>query len=434
MAGEGQCRGEALTGPPPKGTPPCTMSCAGLPAPVLLAARRLAVALLPALAGCASAPGLDDAAPVAAAAPVGTAAAPAPVAPGPRPGRIRGSSAYAPEGGVFDFGGGRRVLAFTPGLPPPEPAAESAGASPGAAQGAAQGEPLPPALPTPGAGGPAAPGLPAAAPAADAPLPAPTRAELATVAARGVRITWEALAVERDQILNPRTPAARRAATAVQADSKVILVSDDHPAARGKAPGSAVERGADGSQVAVVASEDLRLMVRGLREAGFFGVARPTEALAPLFTSQEARGRVTVEVDGATRTLLSMRGQGMQEATRDIPRIYSQAKQSVAAVRNRAPSLSVMTTGSAPPRPRARLSTAPNRTLTPEEAAAVLGEDMPAATEPLPSRPPAAAPASPAPRPPSAPASPPPAAAPPATPAQPPPAPRPVDDTWGLGR
>lgn len=398
--------------------------------PLLLAGLALA---LPACAGGLT--GTGEAPTPAPGAPSGAA----PVALAPKPGRIRGSSAYAPEGGVFDFGGGRRVLAFTPGAPAPGPEAEPEGqplapaaGEPSAAAGRSPGS-------APGAGE-AAPAAPAEAPAADAPLPALTRAELATVAARGVRITWEALAVERDQILNPRTPAARRTASAVQADSKIILVSDDHPAARGKAPGSAVERAPDGSQVAVVASEDLRMVVRGLREAGFFQAARPTEGVAALFTSEDARGRVTVEVDGATRTLLSMRGQGMQAATRDIPRIYSQAKQSVAALKNRAPSLSVVTTGNAPVRPRPRLSRTPSRTLTPEEAATVLGEDMPgqppatglpAPLAPLPREPAprATLPASPAATPPATGPSP----AAPVRPASPPPAP-PPDDTWGLGR
>ncbi|MFM8979379.1 MAG: hypothetical protein ACKOSS_02800 [Planctomycetia bacterium] len=390
--------------------------------PLLLASLALA---LPACAGGLS--GSDEAAAPALGTPAGTPAGAPPVALAPKPGRIRGSSAYAPEGGVFDFGGGRRVLALTPGArapePEPEPEGQPLAEEPAVAPGRAGA-----ATPAPAAG--ASPAAPAQPTAPDAPLPALTRAELATVAARGVRITWEALAVERDQILNPRTPAARRTATAVQADSKIILVSDDHPAAHGKAPGSAVERAPDGSQVAVVASEDLRLVVRGLREAGFFQVARPTEGVAALFASEDARGRVTVEVDGATRTLLSMRGQGMQAATRDIPRIYSQAKQSVAALKNRAPSLSVVTTGNAPARPRPRLSRAPNRTLTPEEAASVLGEDMPGeppAQAPL-APPGPLAPRVPLPRPATTPA-----AAPPTQPASPPPAP-PPDDTWGLGR
>lgn len=396
--------------------------------------RRLLTRVLPCAAsicllaglatGCASSPqGLGG----GAGAPLGAPSAPPVAASAPKAGRIRGSSAYAPASGVFNFGGGRRVLAFTPGAPAPQEPEEPR--TPGRGTGSdapLAGEPQPPA---------AQPSAPQEPRAADAPLPAPTRAELATVAPRGVRITWEALAVERDQILNPRTPAARRAPTAVQADSKIILVSDDHPAAQGKAPGSAVERSSDGSSVAVVAGQDLRLMVRGLREAGFFEVARPTDGVAAMFASEDARGRVTVEVDGATRTLLSMRGQGLQATTRDIPRIYSQAKQSVAAVRNNAPSLSVVTSGNAPARPRARLSRSPSRTLTPEEAAAVLGEEVPAggaspgtpAAGPTPpAAPPAAVPAVPRAAPRASPA--------PVGPAPSPAAPRPVDDTWGLGR
>jgi hypothetical protein len=84
-----------------------------------------------------------------------------------------------------------------------------------------------------------------------------------------------------------------------------------------------------------------------------------------------------------------MRGQGQQAATRDVPRIYSQAKQAVAAVRNSTPTLQVSTTGREPVRVAPRRSASENRVLTEEEAAEVLGTDAP---------------------------------------------PKPPDDTWGLGR
>ena len=296
-----------------------------------------------------------------------------PVALAPTPGRLR-DRLPALQGSDFDFGGGRRVRARDelaadeveglvtdePGSEPRAPARAPAGAQPAAAR---PGELTPEERRR----------LSSLAPGA--------------VASHGIRITWEALAVERDLVANPRL--GRKPQQGVLPDSKIVLVSDDHPAAIGRQKGRASTREKDGSQVAVLGALDLQLLVKGLREAGFYKVARPTDGVQPHFDDSEARGRVTIEVDGVSRTLLSLRGQGTQEATRNIPRIYSQAKQAVAMVRNQTPALSVVTTGGQPIKPRPRLGTGRSRTLTPEEAAEVLGEEAP---------------------------------------------PKPVDDDWGLGK
>jgi hypothetical protein len=319
------------------------------------------------LVGCSSTPGAAGAGgepvgPGALSARAAKDVAPAPSS--PKPGRLRGPSTVAPEGGVFDFGGGRRVIAREPATPEPDEALPAATPDDLAPEAAASRR------------------EPHALDAGESALDGADRRALAAldptaVAAHGVRITWEALAVERDLILNPRL--GRRPQQGVLPDSKIVLVSDDHPAARGKKRGCAAVREKDGSQVAVLAADDLRAIVKGLREAGFYEVAKPTDAIAPYFASEEARGRVTLEVDGTSRTLLSLRGQGSQAQTRDVPRIYSNAKQAVAAVRNQTPTLSVVTTGGQPGKPRPRLSREPNRTLTPEEAAKLLGEEAPAA-------------------------------------------------------
>jgi len=295
-----------------------------------------------------------------------------PVALAPTPGRLRDR---LPQGSDFDFGGGRRVRARAEG-PADEFAAEE---DAGRVADAPASDPRAPI---------------GARPAASRPgeLTSEERRRLSSlapgaVASHGIRITWEALAVERDLVANPRL--GRKPQQGVLPDSKIVLVSDDHPAAIGRQKGRASTREQDGSQVAVLGAVDLQLLVKGLREAGFYKVARPTDGVQPHFDDSEARGRVTIEVDGVSRTLLSLRGQGTQESTRDVPRIYSQAKQAVAMVRNQTPALSVVTTGGQPIKPRARLGTGRSRTLTPEEAAEVLGEEAP---------------------------------------------PKPVDDDWGLGK
>ena len=65
-------------------------------------------------------------------------------------------------------------------------------------------------------------------------------------------------------------------------------------------------------------------------------------AVQHLFDDETARGRVTVEVNGESRTLLSMRGQGLQESTKQIPALYSEAKRAVIGLRNQTPTLTVM--------------------------------------------------------------------------------------------
>jgi hypothetical protein len=201
-------------------------------------------------------------------------------------------------------------------------------------------------------------------------------ADPAEAASRGIRVTWEALAVEREQIENPHF--GRRPMRGVAPNLRIVLVSQDHPDAIGREQGRARTKDRDGGQMAVLATNDMQLLVRGLREAGFYRVARPTGALSSQFDDESARGRVTVEVNGESVTVLSMRGQGTNPVTKDVPRVYSEAKQAVAALRNATPTLNVLTAGKEPmqgPRPVRRGQA---RVLTPEEAARILGEDAPA--------------------------------------------------------
>ena len=82
-------------------------------------------------------------------------------------------------------------------------------------------------------------------------------------------------------------------------------------------------------------------LLKELQKLGFFDYARPTESVRPYFASDRARGRITVERDGESLTLVSQRGLGLNDATKDIPGIYAQAKYAIQMLKNRAPALSV---------------------------------------------------------------------------------------------
>jgi hypothetical protein len=163
-------------------------------------------------------------------------------------------------------------------------------------------------------------------------------------------VTWEALAVERDQAENPRF--GRKASNAAAQAQRIVLVNESHPEAQ------RTKRGLtgytkDGVSVAVLSDRDMSLLMRGFEQAGFGRHARSTDAMEPLFDKDDARGRVTVERDGRSLSIVSMRGQGTNPSTREIPALYSQLKQSIAALRNQTPTLSVQTrqiSGTAPMR------------------------------------------------------------------------------------
>lgn len=207
--------------------------------------------------------------------------------------------------------------------------------------------------------------------------PTARRAALAGASGKGIRVTWEALAVEREQVENPRF--GRRQLKGVQPDLKLVLVSPDHPEALSREAGRAATRDAQGAQVAVLAADEMGALVKALDQIGFRRVSLPTGSAQGRFDDPEARGRVTVEVDGESRTVLSMRGQGGTPATRDIPRVYSEAKQAIAALRNRTPTLNVVTAGGQVGKPRVvPRKRGESRVLTDAEAAEILGPDGPA--------------------------------------------------------
>jgi hypothetical protein len=158
----------------------------------------------------------------------------------------------------------------------------------------------------------------------------------------GFVVTWEALAVEREQAENPRF--GRRPQQGALPAQKVILVNESHPEAMKMRRGrTAMTKGTE--TMAVVSDADMRLLLQGFEQAGFYRHARDTDGIRTWFEKPDARGRVSVEGNGRDLSIVSMRGQGLQEQTREIPALYSSLKQAVAAVRNATPTLNVRTAG-----------------------------------------------------------------------------------------
>ncbi len=180
------------------------------------------------------------------------------------------------------------------------------------------------------------PAAPSVADRGDAPTPdrldGPERRKPA------VKVVWEALAHERYLHENPRF--GRRPGSG-SAPMKIVLVNESHPEAEQIRQGSTNAEEGTG----VVPDQDMLDLVEGLKKIKFFEAAKPTDSQFQLFTHSQARGRVTVDDGVSSWTLLSMRGQGMQEHSKHIPAIYSQVKQAIAMLRNRSPSLTVTTSG-----------------------------------------------------------------------------------------
>lgn len=153
-----------------------------------------------------------------------------------------------------------------------------------------------------------------------------------------IRVTWEALARERELYA---TSQYRRPQGGIDPEMLVTLVSASHPdAERIRNPRTAADRERF-ARTAVVSDADMLALVRGLEQSGFDRLAQPTDSQRVQWTSDHARGRVTIEEGGESLTLLSMRGQGQVAATKDIPALYSQAKRAVMLLRNQNASLNV---------------------------------------------------------------------------------------------
>lgn len=155
-----------------------------------------------------------------------------------------------------------------------------------------------------------------------------------------LRVEWEALSRERELLESSRH---RQPQAAAAPEMRIVLLSESHPeaiAARQPSSGADRERYA---HTAVVGDDELLALVEGLEKRGLLKYARPTDASELQWTNAAARGRVTIEQPGGSVTLLSMRGQGTNPATKEIPALYSEAKRAIAVLRNRAASIQVTT-------------------------------------------------------------------------------------------
>ncbi len=177
-----------------------------------------------------------------------------------------------------------------------------------------------------------------------------------------IRVVWEALAVETAQFEtpNPDGPRGRMVfrsgggpaapSFGVVPDLEAVLVNASFVS---NAAQEAEKRSKPAvGRVARITDQEMNDFLEALRRMEFFRYARPTSSVAGLFGSERARGRVTVEQGDESVTLLSMRGLGLQEETKEIPAIYSQAKCAVQMLKNRTPTLRVRAAGAVPVKPR----------------------------------------------------------------------------------
>jgi hypothetical protein len=157
------------------------------------------------------------------------------------------------------------------------------------------------------------------------------------------RVTWEGLARTRPggTLLGHRAPVPS-GLKAPPPEMKIVLLNASHPEAvrmRLRAIEGRSQRFE--AEKAVIPDADMLALLENLEELKFFRYAEPTAAVASLFESDRARGRITVERAGESVTLLAQYGQGLQAATRPIPEIYANAKRLMAVLKNRTPHLSV---------------------------------------------------------------------------------------------
>jgi len=198
-----------------------------------------------------------------------------------------------------------------------------------------------------------------AAPAAGAPMTGPREAPrpprpdpLRIDGTPSIRVVWEALYVERQQVLNPRSGRPGVQGIAAAPDLEVVIINSSFSGTDEQLRDNRARRPQGG--LSKVGDQDMLDLLRSLEKAGFYEYARPTSALAGLFGSERSRGRITVERDGESLTLLSQRGLGLAEETKEIPGIYSEAKRAIQVLRNQARMLEVTgarVSGRAPVKP-----------------------------------------------------------------------------------
>ena len=167
-----------------------------------------------------------------------------------------------------------------------------------------------------------------------------------------IRIVWEALAVERYRSENSkfrrvdgsRDPALERIVGSPE--WQVILLNTSFTATaeqerenKGVPPSGRIARATD---------QHMLDMMTAFDRMGFFKYAQPTASVRPLFASENTRGRITVDRGGESWTLLSQRGLGLSDDTKQIPGIYAEAKEAVYRLKNMSPVLRVKGTSVEP--------------------------------------------------------------------------------------
>ncbi len=179
-------------------------------------------------------------------------------------------------------------------------------------------------------------------------LTPPVRVNPATVEFPGripgtpsMRVVWEALAVETERLQESKwkRPTEGLPISQKDVDLEIVLLNASFQAT----PEQAAENRGDKAvgRVARITDQDMLDLVEALDRIGFFRYAQPTESVRPLFPTDRARGRITVERDGQSVTLLSQRFLGLRPETRPIPWIYTQAKEAIMVIKNRTPVLRV---------------------------------------------------------------------------------------------
>jgi hypothetical protein len=177
--------------------------------------------------------------------------------------------------------------------------------------------------------------------AAEAPEARPT--ERPQPAGPVIEVVWMALAREKALLENSRF---RRSGPLPP--QKIMLINESHPDAGAIRSGRASKLRDRYGQVTVLADADMRAFLKGLERSGYYRYARQTGTRSAATEDENARGLVSVNQNGLTRTLISMRGQGQNAQTRQIPRIYSEAKQAIMVLKNMSPQLSVSHVGASP--------------------------------------------------------------------------------------
>ena len=152
------------------------------------------------------------------------------------------------------------------------------------------------------------------------------------------RVQWEALSVEQEQYQNSRFRSSGLNIFGAP-DLEVVLLNSSFQA-------TPEQNRENRSQIAVgrlarVPDADMIALIKNLERIGFFKYAQPTESVRPYFASDRARGRITVDRDGVSMTIVSQRGLGLQDSTKAIPAIYMQAKSAIQLLKNSVPSMSV---------------------------------------------------------------------------------------------